>query len=282
MDYSRILAKLFAEMEHDKTTDARRAELMSQIQRISTTYQIDQHAARLSGLASTRQEEPTTKRVILGEPKARGLKARVALMIAITGQNDIRVTIAHNSTFINLCGFPKDIETCESIYNSLTSQMIDAANTAIKKGDHKLERDFRTKTGYVDARVYRSHFYAGFTSRIQRRLSDARIEAIHAAKMAEKEAQVTAERINAGLSGSAGVKVEAPVGTDMVLRDKAKKVKDHFDSSLGKHSKGTWKGSSSKGYSSRGQESGSEAGRKARLRPQAELPSRRVLVGAGR
>lgn len=293
MDYTAVIAKLLAEAEREDTTDAQRDKIMTKIQQLSTTHQVELHTARMHMVGQAKREEPTVKTVTVGTRGQRGLRAHIELMLAITGPNDIQCTMAHNATYINLCGFPTDIETVESLYNFLLVQMVESANVAIKRGDHKHERDWNTRSGHVDARVFRAAFYKAFTYRISIRLYNARQAAI--AEMEKENARLTARM--SGVEFDTALRQADPTGattsaqdflasetneTGMVLKDKALKVKEHFDSGIGGKAKGTWKGAKSTGYSASGSKSGATAGDKARIRPQAELAGRKQLAANGR
>ena len=106
----------------------------------------------------------------MGEPGRRGSKFLVSLLVAIAASNDVRCDVAHNSTYAVAFGMPGDLDVCEALLASLSAQMALRAAAALQVGEHR-------RLG-VDARVYRSSFYAGFVAAIAVRLAAARAEAV--------------------------------------------------------------------------------------------------------
>lgn len=235
---SALLAKAEAS-EFPEEADA----FVSKAQSLATVHAIDLAVARQHRAKKLRREEPMVKRVYIGKGGTKGLHYFADLLMQIGFPNDLRFTIAHNSTFINLFGFPSDIEVVEAMYASLSAQMVAAANEAIKRGDHKLpeNRYLSDTTGQwrSDARVFKGSFYEGFTHAVSRRLWAARNDAVQ------------------------GQEVKSSLNGELVLKRKSDEVKEFYNER--NTAKGSWKGGSNQYTSIGGEIAGNIAGRKAKL-----------------
>ena len=85
------------------------ATFLQAAQRLATAASIDLAVARAHD-PSAAQSGPTVRQVTIGSAGKRGLKTYVALFVAIGHANDLKVDVAHNSTFVMAYGFPGDID----------------------------------------------------------------------------------------------------------------------------------------------------------------------------
>lgn len=261
------IAKLLTQAERASTPEE--AEVfMAKAQQIATATQIDLAVARARTAKQERRAVPTTKSVHLGQRGTKLLHTYVALFTAIANANDVKVDIAHDSTYVYPFGFEDDIEVVERLYASLVVQMVEASSAYLRSGEYKREtvttdvyrRGIRmsTKTKPVDGRVARRSFQQAFAYKIGQRLRDARSKAVQEAEEAEVAALTEEERRNREENG------QTQTGTALALVEKSVEVHDFYKAKS--RAKGTYRGGSgSSGYSSHAAGAGREAGSRARL-----------------
>ncbi|MBT0565892.1 DUF2786 domain-containing protein [Williamsia sp. CHRR-6] len=232
------------------------ATFMAAAQRLATAASIDLAVARAHDPVGSRSV-PVVRQVAIGTAGKRGLRTYVALFAAIAHANDVKVDVAHNSTFVIAYGFAGDIDSVEALYSSLVVQMVAASDAYLKSGAYREETARKVVTrqsGWMTRRVVettplspitaRLNFQSAFAERIGVRLSNARDEA--------REQAMTAD---AGHRASS---------TQIALRDKEVAILDLHRSQSS--ARGTWRGSSaSAGYSEAARRAGDRAGRRARL-----------------
>lgn len=140
---------------------------MRRAQKLSTRYGIDLEMARRHR-GEQEVAKPIVRQVELGKKGDRGAGSYSMLLGAICRANEIRVLYYGNSK-IEMFGFSDEIEYAEMVYAVVAPQMVAECNAYIKSGDWKGKAE-----NISDAR---RSFYYGFTSKIEQRLAQARIEA---------------------------------------------------------------------------------------------------------
>jgi hypothetical protein len=246
------LAKVLTQAERAATNEEAEA-FFQKAQLLASKYSIDLAMARAHTHNKEKREQPTQKRVQIGE-KGKPLNATFCeLFMSIGRANDLKFNIAHNSTYVIAFGFPSDIELTEALYAHISMQMIEMANEFIKGGTWKGDTTWDLNTYRykpVHSRVARRCFYEAFTSRIGSRLREAKAQAEAEAKATEVQ-HYTAEEI-------------ASTGTDIVLKGKAVEVSDFYKSTS--TARGSWRGGSGNTYTSNtGRSAGHSAANNARL-----------------
>ncbi len=247
----------------ERTTNEHEAEaFLAKAQALATHNSIDLALARAATSRAEQREQPTSTTITIGAARAHSNKHLIELILAIAAVNDLKVDIAHNSTYVIAFGMPSDIEVAHAMFNSIATQMLSAGHAWLARGEWRGEtfaqmyHDGRgkvwTEQKPVSARTAKGSFYSAYISRISARLRDSRTEAF--------EARVQAETENPA----------AVVSVALVLRDKAQEVSD-FHKTTSK-ARGSWSGySGNRGASSRGAQAGRSAADSARITSQAAI-----------
>lgn len=259
------IGRLLAQAEH--TSHEAEAEIFfAKAQELATLYSVDLAKARHATELKERTV-PTTRRVVLGERRTKGLNTLVELITEIGGANGLICDIAHNSTYVNLFGFEEDIDVTEALYASLSIQMVHAAEAHKRSGNWKTDLVYRegryderksewVSSGYkpVSWLTARLDFQQAFAVRVGARL-----------KAVKRDAELALL-----LEESAAVEhVEASTSTALVLADKAKDVRDYYADAS--RARGSYRGGRN-GYATNVSSSaGDSAGRSARLSGQGSL-----------
>ncbi|MGW0626171.1 DUF2786 domain-containing protein [Streptomyces sp. NPDC002758] len=276
------LAKILNQAENASSPEEA-ATYMKKAQALATLGSIDLAVARQHTAKREQREQPTHKRITIGQPRKNNNARLVNLFIAIADNNDVKVNIAMNSTFVIAFGMPSDIEVVEVLYASLLYQMTEAANAWLKTGEYKQEKVLRQVTKRdawgtykdleersLDGRTARANFYDAFTRRISSRLWDARREALEAAKENVYTLPTTGEN---------GVEYEIEVTAELVLFDKKKEIGAYYEKAS--TAKGSWKGSSrTSAYSTTARVAGDSAGQSARLSSAKAIGGQRTSLAA--
>lgn len=222
---------------------------LKKAQSLATHASVDLAMARLHIEKKELRPTPISKTLTIGEPRKRANKHLVDLFIAIAHANDLKIDVAHNSTYVIVYGMPSDIEVSEVLFNSLATQMFTTATDWIRSNGWRddtyevIEVDFRGKRRRVQkhhsAKTAKSAFYVAFTKRISERVSEVR-------------EQVIKERMESESKS-------ALVSTAVVLRDKAREVNDFYKKQSS--AVGRWQGYS--GVSASPRSASAQAGTKA-------------------
>lgn len=264
------IAKVLNQAENASTQEESETYLKA-AQALSTKYSIELAEARAHTAKGQKRETPVRRTVDLQDFGRNTKKHLVNLFSAVSGPNDVRIDIAHNSTRVYPYGFPSDIELVETIFAHLAVQMVEEANKFLESGEYKNETQktfvrrkkydpygwYRDSKGAydwreeyvekpIDGRVARSNFYSAFISRVGQRLREARLETV-----AEAEVETT--------------------GTELVLAAKMDEVNAHYKATS--NARGSWKGASTSGYSASSSRAGSAAGARARISGQGAFGS---------
>lgn len=255
----KLLERIGALLAKAESTDsAHEAEaLTAKAQQLATLHAVDLATARERAGAHRRQQTPVQRRIVIGQPREQGRRHRVALFCVVGRVNDVRVDVARNSTYVLAFGFPTDVAVVEALYASLVTQMVTAANAAIRRDEHRREVYWseRAHCWRSDARVFRTAFNDTFVATIAERLAEARESAL--ADDGEGDD---------GASSGAGA---------LVLARKAEEVDDYYARTS--QASGAWRGGRIRpvAWSEAGARAGRVAGRRARLVPSRPLPGSR-------
>lgn len=174
----------------ESTTNEHEQEAyLTKAQQLATLASIDLEAARQRQVDKTKRETPVqeTIRLFDWDDKSQTKAYFVMLINTIGEANDVRMNMAHNSTYVIAFGYPSDIEVTKALYNSLSVQMVQAAERYLSTKEYRNEMvhyeahswsgtTFTTKP--MDGRTARRSFYEGFRSKIGERLREAKLQAI--------------------------------------------------------------------------------------------------------
>lgn len=211
--------------EHEADAFLRKA------QQLATNASVDLALARAATSRKEAREQPISRTISIGELRKRANKHLISLFVAIAHANDVKVDIAHNSTYVIAYGMPSDIDVVEAMHNSLATQMVAFANEWLRTDEWKQTTYFRRewRAGYlVPVKVAhtkqsaRGAFCAGFSERVAQRLSTVREAAV-----ASYDRQVRDEQ-------------GALLSTAVVLREKAEEVQDFYRKASS--ARGAWRG----------------------------------------
>jgi len=257
-----LIGQLLAQADSAGTTEEKQL-FFERAQLLATKAGIDLAIARAALAKSEEREQPTHRQLSLGKRGQRALSWYCELAQTIASNNDLRCTMAHNSTYINFYGMPSDIDVVEAIYSSCITAMVTGGDEYLRDGSYKKDvQSLRVKirednphydpNNYWTAKKYnpkynytwtyvdkpvsgmtaRQNFYKGFVHEIGRRLRAAKAEA-----KAEAIADVRLRE------------PEAPTGetsTELVLRSKGREIGEFYDvATRGKVSRKGWSGSKS-------------------------------------
>ena len=247
-DISAKIGKLVALSER-AATEEEAAAFMAKAQELSTTYQVDLERARLAHSMSGAKPVPEVRRIVLGQPRKMGLSTYVELFNAVASTNNVRITIARDSTWVNAFGFATDIDLTEQLYNSLLTQMVKASNDYIRKGEYKP----------MSGRTARISFQEAFARRVYRRLHEAKVS--------------TLQTLNTQ-SAATGV-----TGAELVLVGRQDEV-EKFYAAETSSIRSTWKGNQNRNRSAHGARAGDAAAQRARIGAATAIGGQRTAISA--
>jgi hypothetical protein len=245
------IAKLLALAEQAGTPEEAETAF-AKAQELASRHSIDLELARVKAAPGVR-EKPVKRTITMGTRGKRVNASLVALFDTIGRSNDVRVLVAQDSTYVVAHGIPSDIDQTEAIWASVAPTMVRFGDAHVRDKDAAWRSEWDTvwdpsEYTYVKKAVSgqgaRRSFYDGFISKIGTRLSIAR-----AAQIKDADARhfhdVPAE--------AADVPNNLPIGTALVLKDKAAEVEEfmygEFKRQHGRKP-GSWKGGRSNGTSS--------------------------------
>jgi hypothetical protein len=208
--------------------------------------------ARQAAGGKERREQPVAQRVDLFEWSDRSQTRAffISLYMAIGKANNLRFLVDRSSRFVIAHGFQPDIDITDQMYQSLSVQMVSAAEQYLARGEYRSETTtyqrydkwygWDSYTKPTDGRTARRSFYNGFISTIGRRCM---------------EAALVAERVEVNIDG------ETTTGA-LVLVPRKQEVEDFF-ASVPK-GRGSWSGGSARS-NGHAYNQGKEAGQRASL-----------------
>jgi hypothetical protein len=277
------LAKILKQAENASSPEEADAYL-AKAQHLASVTAIDLAVARQHTAKRELREQPTHKAITIGTKRKHGNAHFIQMFNYIALNNDVKLNIGNDHTFVIAFGMPSDIEVVEALYASLIFQMVEAANTWIKTGKYKTEKVWRKVTkrdawggkwraeewAPVPAQTARKNFYKGYTERVYWRLVEARKQAMESLKGKAYTLPMD--------SGDPDVPYEVEVSAALVLKEKSDEVNEYFDRKS--TAKGTWRGVSAGVLSSRSRTAGDDAGRSARLGSAKAIGGQRTRVAA--
>jgi hypothetical protein len=266
-----LIGQLLAQADSAGTQEEKQI-FFEAAQKKASRLGIDMAVARAALEKSQEKEKPTHRQLKLGVPKQRALAWYCELAQAIAGANDLRCTMARNSTYINFYGMPSDIDVVEAIYSSCITAMVTGGDEYLRAGEYKKDvrpMDVKVREPNPDAGTWgwyrydrygygtyidgpapkyiykwivvdkpvsgltaRQNFYKGFVAEIRERLWRAKREA--------KEEALADVRLR---------EPEAEAGetsTELVLRSKGREISEYYETATaGRVSRGGWNGSKS-------------------------------------
>jgi hypothetical protein len=283
-DSGKLVERIGALLAKAESTDsaAEADALTAKAQQLATMHAIDLAVARERQAQRHRRQVPEQRKVVIGAPREQGRRHRVRLFSTVAHVNDVKVDVARNDTYVLVFGFPDDLLVVEKLYASLVTQMVGAANAAIRRGEHREEQYWSAaaQAWRSDARVFRTAFNLGFVAAVGERLRAARAAALEEDRMREERGRHGDRGAAPGGEAVAPRREATPTGRGaLVLARKADEVAQFYADAS--EARGTWRGGRAGGvaFSAAGHRSGVAAGRSARLSEPQELPGRRGALG---
>lgn len=223
---------------------------MALFQRLSTRHSIDLQTIKEYQEGKTAPQKPIRKQFAVGERGNRGAGAYVELFKVIARENYLQFVWDVGGSWIELVGYSSDIKTTQDLYEVAVVQMIQGCEEYLD------DRESEWRAQGYDKREARRSFYFGFIDRIEGRLHEARMDA-------EREA-----RDDYASQG---------VSTDLVIRDKRKKVAALYQDLVADTNAG-WARGPNRGRGGAARTAGRRAGDSARLfGSSGDLANRRGL-----
>lgn len=263
--YLAKIGKLLRQAE-GASTEAEAAVFMAKAQELATATSIDLERARQHQASTEARKVPVQRVIHIGPRRKHGLKWYIELFRVIAANNDVKIDIAHNSTYVVAFGFESDIEVTEILYASLLTQMVEASEAYLASDEFAAETTERMnwntytyETKRTDKRIGRASFQEAFIGRVNLRLSAARAVAL--------------AKIDAATESS-------EPGTALVLANKAVEVHDFYKGKSNAH--GSWSGARSSGWSSSAANAGNRAGASARLGGERAIGGHGRAIASGR
>lgn len=248
----RNLQRIAALLRQSESTDNPHEAhvFLTRAQELATHHSIDLALARATDTGPTRST-PIARQITIGERGTRGLATYVRLFLAISGANDVRVDIAHDSTWVMAFGMETDIATVELLYTRLLTQMVRASRAYLRSRLHRTKPKIGTPVHGTTARIA---FQNAFADKIGERLTTAR-DATRAHMIA------TTDTSASGPSAA------------LVLRDKQIEVTDFYQRNS--RARGSWNPDKRRRRrpAPKAAIAGRQAGQRARLTDQPALPA---------
>jgi hypothetical protein len=259
------IAKLLNKAERAATPEEAQA-YFDKAQSLATAHAISLAKARL--VTAEVKVQPLNKRIIVGEPRRHANRHLINLMSAIAGVNDLKMDIAHNSTYVLLYGFPGDIAAAEMLWSHISTQMVRYGEaflaTDVWRGDERLVQDgYLMYKAPMTKQTARAQYYESFIGTVARRLRQARQREV--AQQERRDARAAAAQPGTPITATS---------TDIALRAKAVAVRDYYQQTS--KARGSWRSESKvTGLSQATRDAGVRDGRRVSLNGQQ-------AVGRGR
>lgn len=242
------IAKLLRLAER-ASTPAEAEAFFTKAQELATRESVDLAIARAHTEKTEARTKPVIEHIEIGEPRTKGLGTYCSLFMAIGEANNLKFTIALNSTSVTAYGFPEDIAVTREIYNTVLPQMVKESDAYVRSDERKAQIVFAVDD-WMQARPKRLHgstarlnFQQAYARRIGRRLREAKVKI---------EQQIIAD--TADVSNS----------TAVAIRDSQMEVQDFFAVKT-KHIRRAWGGSRTSAPSDHARNAGRAAANAARL-----------------
>ena len=258
---SKTLDRIGALLAKAERTDneAEAEAYLVKAQQLATLASVDVAIARARVAKREARQQPESRTTTIGEKGRRANPHLISLFVSIAHANDAQVDVASNSTYVIGYGMASDLDVVETIFASLSVQMVHASQAYVSgrswEGETYLAavgRPRRRVRKPHSAQTARAAFYRAYVERISERLEQARSAALR------REGQSAVKR-------SEGV---------VALREKATEVKSfHARQS---RARGSWGGYAGAVRSPSGTAAtaGRSAASRARITPQQGLPGK--------
>jgi len=180
------IAALLAKAERTDNVAEADAYLMK-AQALATASSIDLAFARAATEKRERRAEPESRTLTIGERGKRANKHLIALFAAIALNNDARVDVANDSTFVVVYGMPSDLDVIETMFTVVAIDMTARAQEWVRAGLWQGETYLavRRERGRLtrrkrphNAQTARAAFFVAYVERIDERLTQARASAL--------------------------------------------------------------------------------------------------------
>lgn len=239
-------------------------------QQLATLASIDLESARQRQEHKERRETPIKRSIKLFEwgDKSQTKAFFLQLFMTIGQANDVRFNIYHDNSGVIAFGYPSDIDVTEALYQSLSVQMVAAAEQYLKTKEYRKEyveyESYDRYHGYtytrkpMNGRTARRSFYEGFRERIDDRLREAKKQAVESVPTVETS------------SGSES--------TALVLKRKTDEISDFYREN--NTARGSWRGGSRGRYGTGAFGSGGKAGSSASLGGGGAIAGKRASISA--
>jgi hypothetical protein len=197
------IAALLAKAESTEHPEEADAYLMK-AQSLATLASIDLATARGIREKRERVQSPESRTFTIGQKGKRANTHLISLFVVVAHANSAHVDVASNSTFVISYGVPSDLDVVETMYASLAVQMTASSqryvNSGIWRGETYTAR-VRTTRGFgrakkeFTAQTARASFYRAYITRIEERLTEARVAGI---KESDSRDSAIGEKTGAG------------------------------------------------------------------------------------
>lgn len=263
------IAKLLNQAERAATPEEA-AAFFEKAQALATTHAISLAKARMHTAAGSRRAQPVNKTIRVGEARQHANRHLVLLMSGIAGANDLRMDVAHNSTYVVVYGFADDIAAAEALWTRVATQMVRFGERYLAGGEWRSDTRLVLRNGFrysapMTKQTARSTYYGAFIRTVSRRIATAREQAVRAAERADRPGPDPAATTTT---------------TSVALRAKELEVSDFYRSTS--EARGTWGGGRPRvvGLSESAEQAGRRDARQVRLTDQDALGGPRRAVGS--
>jgi len=276
------IAKLLNKAERAETPEEAQT-YFDKAQALATSHSISLAKARLHTTGS-RRIQPINKTIRIGDARRHINKHLVNLMIGLSAANDLKMDVAHNSTYVIVYGFPGDIVAVEELWTRISTQMVRFGEAFLATDSWRSEDRYvysGEKAGQqkMTRQAARSSYYGSFINTVCKRIQKTREESVRQQTAADhgqpgRHTGATEDgRDDAG--GDAGI---GAVGTEVALRAKEVAVADFYGSKS--KARGSWRGDRdpTSTPSKAAISAGVRDGHKASLSDQATLTGRKPAL----
>lgn len=131
------LSKILNQADRAEEGSPEREAFMEKALKMSAATQIGLDIARAHVAKKERIEEPEEREVKVAERSNTRLKFFTELYCAIADAYGVKYLLSKSGQWVFPTGFPSDLDMVERLYIVLSVQMVQEADAALKRGDHK-------------------------------------------------------------------------------------------------------------------------------------------------
>lgn len=184
----KLYERAMADTKGDDRAEMEADNALAMAQKLAAEHSIDLEMIRQQAKArGEKTSAPERKRFSLTEGP--WIRSRASLASRIALSMGLKTLIANDGSFIDLIGFPEDIEMAWQIFGLVEPQMMNAADRRIKRGDHRQLMDLGTLAGHVSAKTFKMNYFTTYTNRVAWRIENSRMEAEEGVVLADGVAQ---------------------------------------------------------------------------------------------